>query len=193
MKVNTELFDEPFNKIEELIQNNKLIMAIDGSSAAGKSTLAAVLAERYGAVVFHADDFFLRPEQRTAERLNEAGGNMDRERLKAEVLESLSKGERVTYRAFDCRTMSLKEPVSVEPGRLNIIEGAYSMHPELESYYGFSVFLDIDPETQRQRILKRNDSAKAEMFFSRWIPMEKRYIEELKVKERCQMLINIKD
>lgn len=193
MKVNTELFDELFNKIEELIQNNKLIMAIDGSSAAGKSTLAAVLAERYGAVVFHADDFFLRPEQRTAERLNEAGGNMDRERLKAEVLESLSKGERVTYRAFDCRTMSLKEPVSVEPGRLNIIEGAYSMHPDLESYYGFSVFLDIDPETQRQRILKRNDSAKAEMFFSRWIPMEKRYIEELKVKERCQMLINIKD
>ena len=121
MKVNTELFGELFNKIEELIQNNKLVVAIDGSSAAGKSTLAAVLAERYGAVVFHADDFFLRSEQRTAERLAEAGGNMDRERLKAEVLDSLSKGERVTYRAFDCRTMSLKEPVSIQPGRLTVV------------------------------------------------------------------------
>lgn len=192
MKVNTEQYNELFNKIEELLQNNKLIMAIDGSSAAGKSTLAAVLAERYGALVFHADDFFLRPEQRTAERLAEAGGNMDRERLKAEVLESLSKGERVTYRAFDCRTMSLKEPVSVEPGRLNVVEGAYSMHPELENYYGLSVFLDIDPEVQRQRILKRNEE-RAEMFFSRWIPMEMRYFKELNVKDRCQIVISIKD
>ena len=132
-----------------------LIMAIDGSSASGKSTLGGILAERYGAVVFHADDFFLRPEQRSPERLNEPGGNMDRERLKTEVLESLSKGERVTYRPFDCKTMSLKEPVSLFPGRLNVIEGAYSMHPELERFYGLSVFLDIDPEIQHRRILER--------------------------------------
>lgn len=192
MKINTEQCEDLFEKIEELLEKGSLIMAIDGSSAAGKSTLSNILEQRYNAVVFHADDFFLRPEQRTAQRLNEPGGNMDRERLKAEVLESLSKGERVTYRPFDCKTMSLKEAVSVLPGRLNVIEGAYSMHPELESFYGLSVFLDIDSETQRQRIIMRSE-AKAEMFFSRWIPMEKRYFEALSVVDRCDIVIKIKD
>ncbi len=191
MRINTQCFEALFEKIEELLEKGSLIMAIDGSSAAGKSTLAAILGERYGAVVFHADDFFLRPEQRTAQRLNEPGGNMDRERLKAEVLESISKGEQITYRPFDCKTMSLKNAVSVLPGKLNVIEGAYSMHPELESFYDLSVFLDIDPETQRQRILKRGE--RAEMFFTRWIPMEKRYFDELNVKERCDIVIKIKE
>lgn len=37
-----------------------------------------------------ADDFFLRPEQRTPERLAEPGGNLDRERMKSEVIDRLS-------------------------------------------------------------------------------------------------------
>ena len=61
----------------------RVCVAIDGRCASGKTTLATALAVSLGATVFHADDFFLRPEQRTAERLSEPGGNMDRERLKA--------------------------------------------------------------------------------------------------------------
>ena len=44
-----------------------VIVAIDGRCGAGKSTLAAVLAERLDANLIHMDDFFLRPEQRTPE------------------------------------------------------------------------------------------------------------------------------
>ena len=53
------------------------IVAIDGCCASGKSTLGARLSETLGCPLFHLDDFFLRPEQRTPERFAEPGGNVE--------------------------------------------------------------------------------------------------------------------
>ena len=50
---------------------------------------------------------FLQPIQRTPQRMAEPGGNLDRERLIAEVLEPLRAGQQGSYRLFDCRTMAL--------------------------------------------------------------------------------------
>ena len=52
-------------RIDRLLDTQpRVIIAIDGRCGAGKSTLAARLAELCGGNVFHMDDFFLRPEQR---------------------------------------------------------------------------------------------------------------------------------
>ena len=133
--------------IEQLMEHNdRVLLAIDGGSASGKTTLAARLADRFRDTrVFHMDDFFLRPEQRTPDRFAEPGGNVDRERFLEEVLKPLSRGEAVAYRPFDCGTFTVGKPVSIRPGRLNIIEGAYSLHPDLAGFYDGSVFLRIDP------------------------------------------------
>ena len=67
-------------KIDELLtQKDMVIVAIDGKCTSGKTTLASQLAEIYDCNVFHMDDFFLRPEQRTPERFAEDGGNVDNE------------------------------------------------------------------------------------------------------------------
>ena len=56
-------------QIDELLAaNDTVIVAIDGKCTSGKTTLASKLAEIYDCNVFHMDDFFLRPEQRTPER-----------------------------------------------------------------------------------------------------------------------------
>ena len=178
-------------RIDEGLARGRLLLAIEGGAGAGKSTLAAHLQQRYGGTGFHTDDFFLRPEQRTKERLAEPGGNMDRERFRAEVLEPLVRGETVRYRPFSCRTMSLGEPLTVEPGRLCIVEGAYCMHPELAGAYDLSVFLDVDPALQRQRIERRNTPEQAAQFFARWIPMEQRYFEAEDIPNRCTLRIPI--
>lgn len=112
------------------------------------------------------------------ERFAQPGGNMDRERLEAEVLVPLRRGEAAVYRPFDCGTMTLRPPVTVRPARLNIVEGAYSLHPSLEKYYDLSVFLDVTPETQRRRILSRNGAEWGQRFFERWIPLETAYFQE---------------
>ena len=87
------------------------------------------------------DDFFLRPEQRTEARFTQPGGNVDRERFLEEVLIPLREGRPIDYRRFDCATFTIAPPQRIKAGTLNIVEGAYSMHPDLAPYYDLSVFL----------------------------------------------------
>lgn len=176
---------------EKLPQLERLLLVIDGGSASGKTTLAALLAQRYGCPVFHMDDFFLRPEQRTPQRLAEPGGNVDRERFFSEVLQPLRQGRPLTYRRYDCQTGQLLPPVLRQAGQLNVIEGAYSMHPELSALYDLSVFLAVSPETQRRRILQREPAFKQQLFFRQWIPMENRYFQTFSIPERCDLRIEI--
>lgn len=177
-------------RIDRALAVGRVKLAIEGGSASGKTTLAQLLSRLYDCTVFHIDDFFLRPEQRIAERYAEVGGNVDRERFLAEVLHPLSRGEDVIYRRFDCATLTLCPPVSVTPKRLAVIEGVYSMHPELASYYDLSVFLDISPELQKKRIEVRNSPEMAIRFYNEWIPLEVRYFSELLIKEKCDICIS---
>ena len=185
-----ESFLPLIEKIDTLLKCGKAIIGIDGGSGSGKTTLASLLCESYDATVFHMDDFFLTPSMRTPERLSEAGGNVDRERFENEVLIPLKQGTDVNYRRFDCKTGVLSTPVSVKPKNLVIIEGSYSLHPDLIKYYDFSVFLDIDTEKQNERIKKRNGEG-AKSFFEKWIPLENTYFEKTQIKDRCDMIIKI--
>ena len=63
-----------------------LLIAIDGRCAAGKTTTASLVKEKINCNIIHMDSFFLQPWQRTKERLDEPGGNVDYERVKKEVL-----------------------------------------------------------------------------------------------------------
>lgn len=179
------------NHIETLRENQKLVLvAIDGRCGSGKSTLAAALAERMPVNVFHMDDFYLRPEQRTEERFREPGGNVDYERFEQEVMMPLQKGTAFSYRPFDCRTFTLAEPIEVVPSVINIIEGSYSCRPTLYSFYDLRIFLTVDQEEQLRRIRKRNGEEKAQMFQKRWIPLEEQYFTQIPVKEHCDMVFD---
>ncbi len=174
------------------LAGERVIIAVDGRSASGKTTLAARLAEALDCNVFHMDDFFLRPEQRTPKRLATPGENVDHERFCAEVMAPLLEGKEFSYRPFSCKTQTLGEPVKVTPRRINIVEGAYCCHPSLYDHYDLRVFLDIARETQLERIKKRNPDT-AEVFLTRWIPMEEAYFAAYDIKARCDMVKVISD
>jgi thymidylate kinase len=172
-------------------ERSRVLVAVEGGSASGKTTLAAMLTKIYDCNVFHMDDFFLQPHQRTAERLAEIGGNVDRERFLEEVLLPLTRGEAVHYRRYDCQTQAIGPAVEVPPKALNIVEGAYSMHPALADCYDLSAFLRISPELQHARIEKRNDPAAQERFFHTWIPLEERYFASTDTPGRCEMILEV--
>lgn len=174
-----------------MAEKGRAVVAIEGGSASGKTTLATLLQEIYDCTVFHMDDFFLQPHQRTPERLAEAGGNVDRERFLQEVLLPLRQGSPVAYRRYDCHTQSMLPPTEIVPTGLAIVEGAYSMHPDLAEHYDLSVFLRITPELQRVRILMRNGSEMADRFFSAWIPMERQYFNETDAAGRCDLILEV--
>ena len=162
----------------------QLTVAVDGMCGSGKTTLGQCLKEIYSCNIFHMDDFFLRPEQRTEERLGEAGGNVDYERFKEEILDHLSDKEGLSYRVYDCRKQSLGDPVYAPHARMNIIEGVYSGHPYFKEVYDLIFFLDIGEEEQLKRIKKRNGSVMLEQFKNQWIPMENRYFDEYRIREK---------
>ncbi len=180
-----------FKELDVRLEQGRVNLAIEGGSASGKTTLSKILSEVYDCTVFHIDDFFLRPEQRTSERYEEIGGNIDRERFLMEVLQPLSKGEIIDYRKFDCSSMTVNHSAFLTPKQLNVIEGVYSMHPEFVKYYHFSVFLCVSDEMQKERIRNRNTLQLAKRFFNEWIPMENRYFKETSVKTRCNLCIKV--
>ena len=166
------------NRIDLLLeQKETVLVAIDGKCTSGKTTLAGQLAELYDCNVFHMDEFFLRPEQRTAERFAEVGGNVDYERFAEEVLTPLALGKPFSYCPFDCGSFALTDPVDVVPKRLNIIEGTYSFHPYFGSPYDLKILLTVSEDLQRQRILER-PAFLHQRFFEEWIPMENRYFAQ---------------
>lgn len=161
-----------------------LLVAIDGRCASGKTTLAAALEAHYGCSVIHMDHFFLRPEQRTEERLNTPGENVDHERFLAEALLPLVRGEAFSYRPYDCGCQALSAPIHIPARRLTIIEGSYACHPALWAHYGLRLFLTVDPEEQMRRLIFRNGDY-AQVFRDKWIPLEERYFSAYDLEHRC--------
>lgn len=174
-------------EIRSLLQKKqKVLVAIDGRCASGKTTLAERLAESLSCNVIHMDDFFLRPEQRRAERYDEPGGNVDRERFTEEVVLPLKAGIAFSYRPFDCHTMTLAEPIEVNPNMVTVIEGTYSCHPMLWDFYDLHIFLTVSPEKQIHRLIERNKE-NFEMFREKWIPLEERYFSVCEIERQCEL------
>ena len=151
-------------------------------------------AKRYLQQIQKLDNYIkrLKAEADEYERLAGSipGQNFDRERFLEEVLMPISRGESIKVRRYDCKAHVICAPIEHLPKRLTIIEGAYSMHPDLAPYYDASVFIRIDEDTQRERILKRITPEIANRFFNEWIPMENAYFEHYKVKNNCSILID---
>ena len=177
-------YEQVEQRILELLQKQgRIVLAIDGRCASGKTTLANQLQKKLGGTIIHLDDFFLRPEQRTPERYAEPGGNVDYERFEKEVLIPLKEERDFIYYPFDCRTMTIQsEPVFVENGQLILIEGSYSLLTVFRPYYDRTLFLTISQEMQLERLRKRAPE-KVEMFQKKWIPLEEYYIQQMRIEE----------
>ena len=191
-------YKQLLTKIDQSLKaNEQVVVTIDGMSAAGKSSLAALLKEAYGCYVISLDSFFLRSEQRTPERLAKPGGNIDYERFLEEVLMPLRAGAPFAYRPFDCSVMDFSDPIYVDKHPLTILEGVYSMHPYFaqscnsNAVNDISVFLKIDEATQHDRLIKRNP-ALFDRFINEWIPMENTYFEHFNVAEKCNFVLTRK-
>ena len=182
-----------WKEIHRILQTQAApLIAVDGRCASGKTTLAAQMQKVLDCNVIHMDDFFLRSEQRTEERLQQPGGNIDWERFREEVLTPFRNGVPFSYRPYDCHTQDFREPVRIIPDRLTVVEGSYSCHPELWDHYDLHIFLSVSPDKQLRRIQARNGPDQAEVFQQKWIPLEERYFEAFQIAKRCEICFDEK-
>lgn len=187
-------YTKAVQRIEEQIEKalkttERFVLVIEGKSAGGKTTLAERLAGKYGANLYHMDDFFLRPAQRRPERLKETGGNVDYERFREEVLIPLLEGREFSYGIYDCSTQQIVRKQMAGQAQLHIIEGAYSMHPYFGKYYDLSVCMDIEETQQTERIRIRNGEPMLARFTREWIPKENAYLKQYHIMEQADIYI----
>ena len=171
-------------------EKEKIIIAIDGMTGSGKTSLAKELSQEYDNIpIIHADDFFLLPELRTEERLNEPGGNIHYERMKKEVIDPLVKGkinDLIIYKPFSCRIQNFDKEKNIKINKINIIEGSYCLNPYFGKYYDLSVFLKINEKEQIERLTKRAPKM-INNFINKWIPLEKKYHDAFNLYEKCDI------
>lgn len=190
-RVVLDVFAKAFPLILRMDRLGSGLVSIDGPCASGKSTLAPILGEVFGASVMHMDDFFLQPFQRTSQRLAEPGGNFDRERFAAEVLPHLLAGEDFTFRPYNCAHQVIGAPVSFHTTPVTIVEGVYSQHPDLRDAYALRAFMEVDPQAQRERLLARNGPQMLQRFVQEWIPMENAYFDAFDIAGRSDVRIRL--
>jgi len=175
--IDRQLFSDGFARV-----------ALDGPCASGKSTLGTLLSKIYRCPLLHMDDFFLRPEQRTQERLAQPGGNVDRERFERDVLAPLCRGEAASYHPWRCGEGAFAPVQTIEPAPLFITEGSYSLHPDLRERYTLRIWVEAPLPVRLARLQERGGEEVLERYRTLWIPMEDRYFEACQVKACCQMI-----
>ena len=173
-------FDEVLALLHKNQTKSPLLVAIDGHSAAGKSTLAAMMEQQLPSVtIIHADDFYRPLDEQERESLDARNGYYqyyDWQRLEAQVLKPLSLGQDIRYQKYDWATNELREWASVGASDVFLIEGCYTARPELRDYYDIILWVEASPVTRQQRQLKRADATST--WLARWDAAERYYVEQ---------------
>ena len=176
----------------EIFNNNSepIIIGIDGNCCGGKSTIAKIISQVYNCNIFKMDHFFLSLDKKTPQRLAEPGGNVDYERFESQVLKKIKTTDSFSYDVFNCQNQSYDNSIEIISKNINIVEGSYCMHPRLIKYYDYKIFVSVDKEIQKNRVLKRNGQAMYKRFIQEWIPLENYYFEKLKIVDQSDFIID---
>lgn len=137
----------------------EVTVGIDGPSYSGKTKLAKLISLVFDCNIFDTRDFTL-PEGELS-RQRGALCYVDLNRLRDEVLENLNTGMPFSYGLYDPNKDRLGKRKAIVPKRLNIIKGAYALHPKFHKYYELKVFLDNDPTLQTKGIITQPRSARS--------------------------------
>ena len=176
--------------LSNLEDKERLLLCIDGPCGSGKSTLAAILQNVLGAALVPMDDFFLPHPRKTAERLALPGGNADWERLRDEFLHPWLCNGHASYRPYDCHINDYGKAIVVSQQRITIIEGSYSMMPDIRKHADLCIFLQVSADEQQRRILERNGPRMLQMFNERWIPLEQNYFKAFHLPDQSCLVIS---
>lgn len=181
-------------KIEKVINERQLVapvvISIDGPCGGGKTTLANEIERELGFNILHMDDFYLPFLKRNKNWMNIVAGHMDFERLIKNVLEPYKEKRKTNYISYDCHSDKYLQEIPIDLSKILVIEGSYTSHPILDEYVSLKIFVDIDKDEQVKRLARRNPDV-VDKFLSMWVPFENRYFEELKIKEKSDLVVSV--
>lgn len=185
------------NKINSMVNTipKPIIVALDGRSGTGKSTLAEIIAERVGGICIETDYFWSGGtneiwDARSPKEKSELA--IDWKRLRKEVLEPLSRGQTASWHQFDFKKgYGLAEKtITKQPAKVVIIDGAYSTRPELRDLIDLKIFVDVPKdEHRRARLVKREGEKYMADWHARWDVAEDYYFANVSNRDSFDLFV----
>lgn len=208
-----DVHDAVADRVLQLQRSHPMRVAIDGCSAAGKSTFAASLAAALRRrttrpVVEVCLDGFKRAVER---RTRYPAGNpnsyyhemYDVEAILAELLLPLGPGGSRHYRT---EVMDVSGQISVDSGvrvaaddAVLVADGVFLLKPVLNPYWDVRVYLDVDLAdvqargTDRDQAWMTSREAAAERYRTYYVPGEQLYLAEVRPAERADIVVDTRD
>lgn len=191
--------DDEINPVVDAIRQltqrkSPVVVAVDGRSGTGKSTLSARMAAQFGAALIDQDDFYsggdfddwmpLTPEQR-ADRC------IDWRRLRQEVLEPLITGHSARWHPFDWDTLNglAKCELQAEPSEVIVLDGAYSSRQELSDVINLTVLVTLPEEVRRRRLVDREGAEWMTTWHRVWDEAEDHYFSRMRPPGQFDIVI----
>ncbi|NKX55243.1 aminodeoxychorismate synthase component I [Arthrobacter mobilis] len=141
------------------------IIAVDGRSGAGKTTLAvelaALLRAHRGVALFHLEDIY--PGW---------GGLADGQRRYREmVLEPLAAGRQAVWTSWDWQRGTDGPARTTDPAEVVLVEGVGAAHAAARELIGATIWIEAEAAPRRRRALAR-DGAGYEPYWDMWAAQE---------------------
>lgn len=161
--------------------NDFQIFALEGKCTSGKTTISSKLKD---VTIIDVDEFFLRNDLKTKERLEEIGGNIDYE-LYEQCLKQIKANTTITYTIFDCSTQQYLTK-TIEIKNKVLLVGVYSFHPKVRKYIDKLCYLLVSNDEQYNRLKER---PLFNRFINEWVPLENKYYESYDFISNADILI----
>ena len=186
----------------------RVLVAVDGPDAAGKTTMADALAQRLPGQVVRAsiDGFDHRREHRLRRGSLSPEGyyrdSFDNEGLRRLLLEPFRSGEReVVARTFDFRseTATPPKPLYIEDHAVLLFDGVFLLRPELRHQWDLSIYLHVEPDVTLARARERDldlfgsDGEVEVRYGQRYIPGQALYRDEADPMGVASLLVDNTD
>lgn len=177
-------------------RTSPLVVAIDGRSGTGKSTLAGEVAAELDAVVIVGDDFYSGGDAAfwdTKTPAQKADHVIDWHRQRV-VLTDLRAGRRALWHPYDWDAFDGRladTPITADPAPVVILEGAYSARPELADLIDVRVLLIIDEDVRRRRLIERDGESYNADWDARWRSAEDHYFGSIATPDWFDLVLDV--
>lgn len=157
------------------------VIAVDGRSGAGKTTLAVRLAELLGATLVQLEDLYDGWDGLEAGIATAAH----------DVLAPLAAGRPGRYRRYDWHASSYAEPHDVPAGGTVVLEGVGAAAGAVAPFAACTVWVEAPVDVRQDRAFGRSEDGDAYVGqWERWARQEDAYLRRDRPAERADVVVD---
>jgi uridine kinase len=173
------------------------VVALDGMSGTGKTTIAREVAKRLDAVNVLCDDFFIGGyntewTKRSPQEMIDTV--IDWRRMRREVVEPLRAGRPARWHPFDWKAGKGLDAgtITAQPKRVVLLEGAYTARKELSDVVDFAILVTMPHGQRVERVIEREGEDHSKDWHATWQEAMDHYFDTMRPPSSFDLVVEAK-